>query len=112
MRQLLTIFIPILIAEIACNSAWIVVSYDERVRANTSLAYFISIAGGAVSGLAWCYMAKSVRQDQMFVANILWDALVSCVFCLLPILLYGLHLNGKTILGAIVAVIGLTIMGA
>src|ERR1017187_9956948 len=112
MRQLLTIFLPILIAEVVCNSAWIVVSYDERVRGNSSIAYFISIAGGAVSGMAWCYMAKSVRQDQMYFANLAWDFVITVIFTMLPIFLYGLHLDTKTILGAIIAVIGLTIMGA
>ena len=111
-RQILTILFPILLAEVVCNSAWIVVSYDERVRENSSLAYFISIAGGAISGLAWCWMARSVRQDQMFFANLAWDFVVTAIFTMLPIFLYGLHLDTKTILGAIIAVIGLTIMGA
>ena len=111
-RIFFAVFIPILIVEIVANASWIAISYDWRIRGNVGLSYTISIFAGALSGWAWCWMAQAIRQDHMFVANIMWDILVSIVFISLPILFYGIKLDIQTAIGTAIAVLGLLIMKA
>ena len=111
-KFLLSVVFPVFIVEVIANSAWIMVSYDERVRNNVVLSYTISILAAGLSGLAWCYLAQSMRQDQMFVTNMFWDASISIIFITLPIFMYGVRLDTQTTIGAVIAIIGLLLMKA
>jgi uncharacterized membrane protein len=108
--NLLPIIIPIIIVEILTNSAWVVISYDWKVRGNVSLSYTLSILAGALSGWAWAYMALAMQKNQMFQANLWWDFLVTIIFLSLPILFYGVRLDLQSCIGTALAVIGLLLM--
>ena len=110
MNKLFPILIPVFLVEIITNSAWVAISYDWRLRGNTSLACSLSIAAGALSGAAWFYMSKGVEQNQMFFYNLVWDFIVSLIFIALPILFYGVRLDTQTTIGTALAFIGLLIM--
>jgi len=110
MTKLITILLPVFLVEVITNSAWVCISYDWRLRSNTTLACSLSVAAGALSGLAWFWMSRSVSQNQMFFANLAWDFIVSLLFISLPILFYGIRLDTQTTIGTSLAFIGLLIM--
>jgi len=107
---LLPIIIPIFIVEILTNSVWVAVSYDPRIRSNVTLCYCLSIIAGGLSGWAWAYMAMAMQKNQMFVANLWWDFMVTMIFISLPILFYGVRLDLQTSIGTALAVIGLLLI--
>jgi len=110
MNKLIPVLIPVFIVEIIANSAWIMVSYEPKIRTNTWLSYTIASLAGTLSGLAWCWMARSVSQNNMYLANLAWDWVVGIIFISLPIFYYGVKLDHQSLIGAIVAFAGLMIM--
>jgi uncharacterized membrane protein len=65
---------------------------------------------GALSAFAWCYMIRHLHQNQQYVANVMWDVAVTIIFIILPLIMYHIKLDAKTIIGTILAVIGLLVM--
>lgn len=110
LRTFTGVLLPILLVEILTNSAWLYVSYDEKIRENVSLSYTLSIVAGALSGLAWAWMALSIKQSDVYFANIAWDLIVTGLFFTIPIFLFHIKLDMQSVLGASIALIGLLIM--
>ena len=111
-RIFLSVFVPVFLVEIATNSAWIMVSYDWRVRSCITLSYTLSIAAGALSGMAWAYMALNIKNDDMYFANVAWDVMVTIVFFTIPVIAYGFKMDQQTLIGAVIAIAGLLLMKA
>jgi hypothetical protein len=109
-HPILKVLLPVFLVEILTNSAWIAVSFDQRVRENFWLSYSIATIGGTLSGMAWCYLARNTPQEDMFFVNMAWDVIVTAIFISLPVFYYGLKLDIHTIGGAVLAAIGLLLM--
>lgn len=102
--------IPVLIAVLISNIIWCMVSYDPNIRMNATLAYPLCVFAGSLSAFFWCYMIRHLNQSQQYIANVMWDVGVTIIFIILPLIMYNLKIDMKTIIGTIVAVIGLIIM--
>jgi hypothetical protein len=88
-------------------------SYSERAK--VSAWYFpVGIAMAIVANLIWLHIAKiSTVGSETFVRGLIWDSMIVMCYVIVPILFYGVRLNGIAGLGAVMIVVGifLTKMG-
>jgi hypothetical protein len=100
----------VMVGAIIGNALFSMVSYDPSIRNNIWQAYPIVIIANTISACCWCYMARSLTTAQQFIANVFWDIGITLLFIVIPILMYNVRPDIKTIVGTVIAIIGLIVI--
>jgi uncharacterized membrane protein len=104
----LTVIYSIFGAFIA-NVLFTIVAYGSACRDNGDITYFTAVMGGIIAAYSWAALVLKMPQDQMFITNLIWDVGVTIMFVFLPFIMYDIKVDIKTMIGAIIAVIGIII---
>jgi len=95
---------------IICYGAFSVVSYDTYFDSRPVLAYTISIAAAVVATAMWLYLVRTYSEKKdIFVLNTVWDVVVSIITILVPLFMYNIKMDMKTLIGCVIAIIGILI---
>ena len=95
---------------IICYGAFSVVSYDTYFDSRPVLAYTISIAAAVVATAMWLYLVRTYSEKKdIFVLNTVWDVVVSLITILVPLFMYNIKMDMKTVIGCVLAIVGILI---
>ena len=87
-----------------------IVAYDTRCANNAFLSYLLSIIAAIISVSAWTYVVRYYRDpNATMIINVAWDLGVGIMLILFPLILFDLKIDTKTIIGCVIATIGLLI---
>jgi len=104
------LFTTTIILVIICYGAFSVVSYDTYFDSRPALAYGISIVAALVATIMWLYLIRTYdKKADIFVVNIIWDVVVSLITILVPLFMYNIKIDMKTLIGGILAIAGVLI---
>jgi hypothetical protein len=102
-------YLIIFLGVVLANWIFTMVSYDSSIRMNPVLSYPMAIFAGTLSASCWVYLVRNLPDKEQFITNMIWDIGVTIICIILPLLLYTIKLDLKTIVGVTIAVIGLII---
>ncbi len=104
------LFTTTIILVIICYGVFSVVSYDTYFDSRPELAYGISIVAAVVATVMWLYLVRTYHEKKdVFVINVIWDVVVSMITILVPLFMYNVKMDMKTLIGGILAVVGVLI---
>lgn len=95
---------------IIANVTYVYISFNDNVRMNAFKAYPFAITVSALGGAAWVYLVRNLDRKHIFATNLSWDVLVTLLCTLLPIVMYGIKLDFKAVLGCILAIAGVVLV--
>jgi|LakMenEpi03Aug12_release.lakeMendotaPanAssembly.Ray.scaffolds.fasta_scaffold294490_2 hypothetical protein len=108
-RNMLLFTITIILV-IICYGAFSVISYDTYFDNRPVLAYSISIIAAVVATAMWLYLVRTYDEKKdIFVINVIWDVVVSMITILVPLFMYNVKMDMKTLIGGILAIVGVLI---
>jgi len=108
-RKMLLFAITITLV-IICYGAFSVISYDTYFDTRPVMAYGISIVAALVATVMWLYLIRTYdEKTDIFVVNVIWDVVVSLITILVPLFMYNVKMDMKTLIGAILAIVGVLI---
>ena len=108
-RNMLLFTITIILV-IICYGAFSVISYDTYFDNKPVLAYGISSVAALVATIMWLYLIRTYdEKSDIFVVNVIWDVVVSLITILVPLFMYNVKMDTKTLIGAILAIVGVLI---
>jgi drug/metabolite transporter (DMT)-like permease len=108
-RKMLLFAITITLV-IICYAAFSVISYDTYFDTRPVMAYGISIVAALVATVMWLYLIRTYdKKTDIFVVNVIWDVVVSLITILVPLFMYNVKMDMKTLIGAILAIVGVLI---
>ena len=106
-------FLPFLIAFIiivVTNFLYSIVAYSEKCQQNAVYAYSLAIFSALISIIGWLYLARHYKEpNSIMVINCIWDVGGTITLLLLPLLVFDFKIDTKTIIGCVIAVIGIII---
>ena len=95
---------------IICYGAFSIISYDTYFNTRPVLAYGISIVAALVATVMWLYLIRTYdEKTDIFVVNVIWDVVVSLITILVPLFMYNVKMDMKTLVGGILAIVGVLI---
>lgn len=107
----MTFLIWTFLGAIFANVLYVFISFNDAIRTDAWRVYPLGIFGGIVGTVSWIYMVRHLAGNkQIFLANFGWDITVTVLCALLPILMYGVKIDLKTLIGCILAISGIVLM--
>jgi len=95
---------------IICYGSFSIISYDTYFDSRPVLAYSIAIGSAIVATAMWLYLIRTYSEKKdIFVVNVVWDVVVSIITILVPLLVYNIKMDMKTVIGCVLAIIGILI---
>ena len=74
---------------------------------NSPYFFPIGLTAGFLANLLWLSLAKqSFDKDQTLQLGILWDAMLTLIYVLVPVLMFGARLSGWQLAGSILILLG------
>jgi len=68
---------------------------------------YISAIFSLILGLLWGFIIKLTNtKESIYILNVFWDVGVSLIWIIMPIILLGVSLNSKQIIGAVLLIAG------
>jgi len=85
--------------------------YCEYFKTRPVEAYSLGIIASIISTMTWLYMIRHYAENKnsILYINLFWDVGASLIYIILPIIFFDIKLDIKTIIGCVLAVLGLVI---
>lgn len=105
--------LPIITSIIGCitaNTIYVMAAYDPSFKSNPWKGYGLPVLAAICSTTAWMWLIRTIDSDrQTFWINMAWDVGATLLVILLPMLLYSVKVDTRTMVGCLIALIGLII---
>lgn len=105
--------IPILIAFFSvcfCNYLYCLIAYDVKYESKPVVSYILGSIAATVSIISWMYLVRQYRDpNTIMIVNVIWDVGGTIALILWPFILYDFKIDTKTIIGCVIAIIGIII---
>ena len=89
---------------------YVVISYHPKCQENSWLAYSLGVFVALFSVNIWVWLVRGIKDpNNILVLNCVWDIGITVLVLLLPVVLYDIKFETKTLIGCIIAVIGIII---
>ena len=98
------------IGVVFANWVYAHVAYNKYFEDKPFTAYVVSILAAAVTTAAWVLLIRNVKVTKdVFITNLIWDVGATILCVTLPIIVFDIKLDIKTIIGCIIAIVGIII---
>jgi len=99
-----------IIGVIFANWVYAHVSYNKYFEDKPLTAYIVCIFAAALTTAAWLLLIRNVKiTKEVFIINLIWDVGATILCVTFPIIIFDVKLDIKTIIGCIIAIIGIII---
>ena len=75
--------------------------------------YLLGIVGGSMCTCSWLYLIRNYSNNNnnlIYFINLFWDVIVCLMFVILPLIFFDIKMDTKSVIGCVIAVMGLIIM--
>ena len=104
------LFVVTITLVIICYGAFSIISYDTYFDSRPVLAYTISLVAAVVATAMWLYLVRTYSEKKdIFVLNTVLDVVVSLITILVPLFMYNIKMDMKTVIGCVLAIVGILI---
>lgn len=88
------------------------ITYDDT-RRNSNYCIPIAAMSGTVSALLWAMAIRCIDDNHgIYVYDLIWDAMLTLIFILVPIVWFGVRFNKVEVIGITLVGIGLLVLKA